>query len=52
MVPRLLLLFLHCGYDVNHAFALGWDANLGPSVEVEVPDQPGLLLLWEEVQSR
>lgn len=50
MVPRLLLLSLHRGDDVDHAFPLGRDADLGPAVEVEVPDQPRLLLLREEVR--
>lgn len=45
MVPRLLLLSLHRGDDVDHAFALGRDADLRPAVEVEVPDHPRLLLL-------
>ena len=45
MVPRLLLLSLHRGDDVDHAFPLGRDADLRPAVEVEVPDHPRLLLL-------
>lgn len=45
MVPRLLLLSLHRGDDVDHAFALGRDADLRPAVEVEVADDPRLLLL-------
>lgn len=50
MVPRLLLLSLHWGDDVDHAFPFRRDANLWPAVEVEVPDRPRLLLLWEEMQ--
>lgn len=46
MVPRLLLLSLHRGDDVDHAFALGGDADLRPAVEVEVADDPRLLILW------
>lgn len=49
MVPRLLLLSLHWGDDVDHAFPLGRDANLRPAVEVEVPYHPRLFLLWEEM---
>lgn len=45
VVPRLLLLFLHCGDNVDHAFPLGRDSDLWPAVEVEVPDHPCLLLL-------
>lgn len=45
MVPRLLLLSLHRGDDVDHAFALGGDAHLRPAVEVEVADDPRLLIL-------
>lgn len=45
MIPRLLLLFLHCGDDVDHAFPFGRDTDLRPPVEVEVPDHPRLLLL-------
>lgn len=50
MVPRLLLLSLHWGDDVDHAFPLCRDADLWPTMEVEVPDRPRLLLLWEEMQ--
>lgn len=45
VVPRLLLLSLHRGDDVDHAFALSWDADLRPAMEVEVADDPRLLLL-------
>lgn len=45
VVPRPLLLLLHRGDDVDHAFALGWDADFRPAVEVEVADDPRLLLL-------
>lgn len=45
VVPRLLLLSLHRGDDVDHAFALGRDADLRPAMEVEVADDPRLLLL-------
>lgn len=45
MVPRLLLLPLNGGDDVNHALPLGRDPDLRPAVEVEVPDDSRLLFL-------
>lgn len=48
MVPRLLLLLLHCCNDVDHALAVAGDAHLRPAVEVELPDLPTLVLLWKK----
>lgn len=45
VVARLLLLLLHGRDEVDHAFALGRDPDLGPAVEVELADHAGLLLL-------
>lgn len=44
-VPRLLLLPLHGGYEVDHSSSLGRDSDLRPAVEVKEPDVLGLLLL-------
>lgn len=48
MIPRLLLLPLNRGDDVDHTFPLGGDAHLRPAVEVEVSDHPRLLLLFHK----
>ena len=45
VVARLLLLLLHRRNEVDHAFALGGDPDLGPAVEVELANHAGLLLL-------
>lgn len=45
VVARLLLLLLDGSDDVDHALAVGWDAHLGPAVEVELPHSAGLVLL-------
>lgn len=45
VVARLLLLLLHGRDEVDHAFALGWNPDLGPAVEVELAHHSGLLLL-------
>lgn len=45
VVARLLLLLLHGRDEVDHAFALGWNPDLGPAVEVELAYHSGLLLL-------
>lgn len=45
VVARLLLLLLHSRDEVDHAFALGRNPDLGPAVEVELADHAGLLLL-------
>lgn len=45
VVARLLLLLLHRGDEVQHAFALRGDAHLGPAVEVELAHDAGLVLL-------
>lgn len=37
-IPRLLLLSLHSGNNVNHPSTLGRYSDLGPPVKVEVPD--------------
>lgn len=37
-IPRLLLLSLHSGNNVNHSSALGRYSDLGPPVKVEVAD--------------
>ena len=44
VVAGLLLLLLHGRDEVNHAFALGRDPDLGPAVEVELSHHPRLLL--------
>ena len=44
VVAGLLLLLLHGRDEVDHAFALGRDPNLGPAVKVELPHHPRLLL--------
>lgn len=41
----MLLLLLHGPDEVQHAFALRRDADLGPAVEVELADHAGLSLL-------
>lgn len=41
----MLLLLLHGPDEVQHAFALRRDADLGPAVEVELADHAGLILL-------
>lgn len=48
MIPRLLLLPLNWGDDVDHTFPLGGNAHLRPAVEVKVSDRSRLLLLWGE----
>lgn len=45
VVARLLLLLLHGRDEVDHAFALGRNPDLGPAMEVELADHTGLLLL-------
>lgn len=45
MVSRLLLLFLHCSNDVNHAFPVGGDAHLRPAMEMELTHRSSLVLL-------
>ena len=45
VVASLLLLLLHGRDEVEHAFALCRDPDLGPTVEVELAHQSGLLLL-------
>lgn len=52
MIPRLLLLPLNWGDDVDHTFPLGGNAHLRPAVEVEVSDRSRLLLLWGEKGDR
>lgn len=46
VIPRLLLLSLNWGDDVDHTFPLSGNSHLRPAVEVEVSDHPRLLLLW------
>lgn len=48
MVPRLLLLLLHGGDDVDHALSITGDAHFRPAMEVELPDLPALVLLWRK----
>lgn len=47
VVPRLLLLLLHGCNDIDHALAVTGDSHLGPAVEVELSNLPGLVFLWE-----
>lgn len=45
VVAGLLLLLLHGCDEVNHAFALGWDSNLRPTMEMELSHHADLLFL-------
>lgn len=45
VVACLLLLLLHSCDEVDHALALDWHSDLGPAMEVELPDCAGCLLL-------
>lgn len=48
MVARLLLLLLHGRDDVDHPLPVAGDPNLGPAVEVKLPDLPALVFLGGE----
>lgn len=52
VVSRLLLLFLHCSNDVNHAFAISRDANLWPAVEMELTHRASLVFLKRCINNR
>lgn len=45
MIAWLLLLLLHCGDYVDHAFAVRGDAHLRPAVEMELTHRSSLVLL-------
>lgn len=45
VVARLLLLLLHGRDDVDHPLPVAGDPNLGPAVEVKLPDLPALVFL-------
>lgn len=45
VVAGLLLLLLHGCDEVDHAFALSWDSNLRPAMEMELSHHADLLFL-------
>jgi len=45
VIPRLLLLLLDSCNQVNHPFSFRRNADFWPPMEVELPNQPALLLL-------
>lgn len=45
MVARLLLLLLDSRDQVDHPFSFGRNPDFWPPVEMELPDEPALLLL-------
>lgn len=48
VVSRLLLLFLNCGNDVDHALPVGGNAHLRPAVEMKQPHGASLVFLPSE----